>query len=449
MLGNIINPFHIETSLPEISSDTPFDHSRAITWNVTLHFVEENGNNDTVTFGEAPDANNGPPADSYDQAKPTAPAKPYVYAWFEDGLPAPYDKLAADYRSYPDTTKTWNLSIHWAPLTVLKPTKVTISWNTSDINSSEYQEITLCDNGGAPLVNMKLIQNYTVTIPSNQTKYYHISCSTNTSNLPPLANFTVTPGNHTRLDSITFNDSSIDVDGSISNWIWNFDDGTIAYTQDVIHNYTYAHEYTINLTVTDNDNATSTKLAMLPIYYNLSIINKWNLFSIPFNHSINKSDIIVRWNNTDLTWEAAVAGGIIIDYFYGWNDTTQQYELNTEFQPQTAYWIWAYYDCSFLLTNQNNTDHYLTHLNTSWTLIGNPTQNIVPLSTIQILYNTTYYSWQNATSNNNELGTSLLLNFLYLWDKTSQGYSPHDYLTPGEGFWTYCYYPCTLYRPNS
>ncbi|GAH75304.1 unnamed protein product, partial [marine sediment metagenome] len=65
-----------------------------VAWSVVLSFSEMSGREDEVVFAEMPDANNGPPADIYDKRKaPWPPGPPYLYAWFNDSLPYPYDFL--------------------------------------------------------------------------------------------------------------------------------------------------------------------------------------------------------------------------------------------------------------------------------------------------------------------------------------------------------------------
>ena len=96
------NPFAIEC-VPPNSMEENIREERAIVWDVTLNFNESGGRIDYVVFGEAPDANDGPPADSYDQPKPPAQMPPYVRAWFDDNLSSPYNQLSKDYREYNNT----------------------------------------------------------------------------------------------------------------------------------------------------------------------------------------------------------------------------------------------------------------------------------------------------------------------------------------------------------
>ena len=71
---------------------TKQDMAEAV-WSVTIQCNNSDGLYDYVTFGEAADANDGSPIDTYDTPKPPAPIAPYIYAKFNDNLPSPYDAL--------------------------------------------------------------------------------------------------------------------------------------------------------------------------------------------------------------------------------------------------------------------------------------------------------------------------------------------------------------------
>ncbi|MCJ7698124.1 MAG: hypothetical protein MUO73_07335, partial [Thermoplasmata archaeon] len=100
-----------------------------ISWESTLYYNETSGKTDYIVLGEAADANDGPPADSYDVAKPPTPMAPYVRAYFRDNLPSPYNSLWKDYRKYPDSAKVWNLSVKWEPEDGESPSDITITWD--------------------------------------------------------------------------------------------------------------------------------------------------------------------------------------------------------------------------------------------------------------------------------------------------------------------------------
>ena len=163
------------------------NQNRSITWEVTMNCSNPDGLNDYVIFGEAPDANDGPPHDVYDTPKPPAPFPPYIRAWFTDGLPTPYDSLLEDFRFYPDTTKVWNLTLHWMPSSGSSPTSITVTWIPSQVDNSEYSEVNFCSDTGVVLENMLVSNSYTFSCPAYVPQNFKILCSGN-ANHPPVAN---------------------------------------------------------------------------------------------------------------------------------------------------------------------------------------------------------------------------------------------------------------------
>jgi len=180
VIGTIFLLFSI-TIVPPINAD------RLIIWDVTITCSNSGGQNDYVVFGEAPDANDGPPVDVYDVLKPPAPQTPYIRAWFNDNLPYPYDILTMDYRFYPDVSKVWNLTVHWMPSSGASPTTITISWDLSEFTNCEYDSVILCTEGGTFLKDMLVESTYVFSCPAYLPQYFKIICSV-TENLPPIAN---------------------------------------------------------------------------------------------------------------------------------------------------------------------------------------------------------------------------------------------------------------------
>jgi PKD repeat protein len=75
-------------------------------------------------------------------------------------------------------------------------------------------------------------------------------------NQPPVAEFTYNVNDL----SVSFDASaSIDPDGSIVNYAWNFGDGTTGSGATASHTYETAGTFSVTLTVTDNEGATDTK----------------------------------------------------------------------------------------------------------------------------------------------------------------------------------------------
>lgn len=68
-----------------------------------------------------------------------------------------------------------------------------------------------------------------------------------TANFPPIASFTY---EDTALE-VAFTDTSQDLEGAVSSWLWDFGDGNTSTSQNPTHSYDEAGEYTVALTVTD------------------------------------------------------------------------------------------------------------------------------------------------------------------------------------------------------
>lgn len=72
-------------------------------------------------------------------------------------------------------------------------------------------------------------------------------------NILPVATFSFTTDGLT----VAFTDESYDPDGSITSLKWDFGDGSTSTTQNPSHTYAASGDYDVTLTVTDNENATS------------------------------------------------------------------------------------------------------------------------------------------------------------------------------------------------
>jgi len=222
-----------------------------IKWGCTIHINELGGKKDEIVFGEAQDARDGPPADIYDVVKPPTPLVPYLRAWFADNLPAPYSFLWEDYRSFPDTSKIWNVTIQWIPSDYYTATTVTITWDTIETSASEYSSMALCTDSGVILKNMLLDESYSFSCPANVPQTFHIVCmKTNTQPDSPNVPNGASTGYHG--SSYFYSTSGIDPDGDnlfyqfnwgdtiLSSWLGPYPSGEVvqtSYTWDAPGNY--------------------------------------------------------------------------------------------------------------------------------------------------------------------------------------------------------------------
>ncbi len=148
------------------------------------------------------------------------------------------------------------------------------------------------------------------------------SVSTITANNPPAADFSWSAD---RLD-VAFTDNSMDVDGYITSWNWEFGDGNTSTIQNPQHNYETPGIYIVNLTVKDDDNAINTVSKTLTINNTTPIANftysplkpavlevvGFSDTSIPF-----EDHIIINW-----TWDFGDGSGLV----YTQNATHQFFE---------------------------------------------------------------------------------------------------------------------------
>jgi len=73
--------------------------------------------------------------------------------------------------------------------------------------------------------------------------------------------------------------------------------------------------------------------------------SKWNIMGLPYETPLPITDLLVVYNGNTYTWNQAVANQIILGFVYGWDRTTQVYTLETAFNPDYGYWMYAYHDC--------------------------------------------------------------------------------------------------------
>lgn len=246
--------------------------SRNVKWSVTLHCHRSEGVYDFIVFGEAPDANDGPPADAYDTVKPPAPMPPYIFAWFNDNLPVPYNLLWKDYRRYPDINKIWNLTIQWIPSSGSSPTTVTISWNIEEFDDSEYDFIFLCTEEGTLLTNMLVHNSYIFSCPAYIPQYLKIICEVN--NPPakpqkPSGPISGEPGVEYTYYTITIDPNSHQLyyqwnwgDGTTSDWLGPFESNQSVEAK---HAWSKKGNYEIKVKAKDTFDAESPWSDALPI----------------------------------------------------------------------------------------------------------------------------------------------------------------------------------------
>jgi PKD repeat protein len=171
-------------------------------------------------------------------------------------------------------------------------------WDFGDGNTSTLQNPThKYGDDGTYTVSLTVIDDDTATNLSE--KLIHIL------NVPPIANFTFYPLNPCVNQTIIFTDNSIDQDGDVSQWQWDFGDGNTSTLQNPTHHYTSDDMFTITLTVTDNDVAINNISKSISVKWrpnvnftwepNYPLVNESLQF---YDQSFDEDGYIINW-----TWD--------------------------------------------------------------------------------------------------------------------------------------------------
>ncbi len=316
------------------------DESQGVVWEATID-VDIQTSQGWVMLGESPDSWDGAPMDSNDAG--TAPPPPSGGLGSSLADDVSMGALCCDYRHYPDTSKTWNLTVTYnvgvgnSNLTVT----VDMTWNSSDFVASEYGHVNLTDGSFSFLVDMIAQSSYTFEItdpyPANAvpgSESFHIVCKCSRAgdddddtsggdddddyvppvNQPPVANVSASDtfgfvGSH-----ITFDGSlSSDSDGYITSWSWDFGDGTTGDGEITTHDYSKNGTYAVKLTVTDDNDAADTDTISVVI----GTAN--NPPSTPIVNGVTSGNADTKYTYTAISTDK---DNDSISYTFNWGDST-------------------------------------------------------------------------------------------------------------------------------
>ncbi|MFN0159735.1 MAG: PKD domain-containing protein, partial [Burkholderiales bacterium] len=164
--------------------------------------------------------------------------------------------------------------------------------------------LTVTDNGGAT---------------ASTTRQVTVS----PANVPPTASFTTTPSSTTVGQSVSLNaGASVDTDGSIVNYQWDFGDGTSFPAVGVTNaspttskSYAAAGTYTITLTVTDNGGATTSTTRQVTVNVPGNVPPTASFTSTPSSTTVGVSVSLDAGASVD-------SDGSIVNYRWDFGDGT-------------------------------------------------------------------------------------------------------------------------------
>lgn len=142
------------------------------------------------------------------------------------------------------------LGYNW--IFVQKPIESTAVLSSSNITCPTF----VVDLAGDYVVELVVVDNYAGTSSDQITL---------TAQAPPVAEFIYTTDSPTTWDVISFADFSSDLDGTITNWSWEFGDAELASEQNPTHWYRDPGTYQVSLTVTDNDGLTASTIREIKV----------------------------------------------------------------------------------------------------------------------------------------------------------------------------------------
>jgi len=128
---------------------------------------------------------------------------------------------------------------------------VSWSWDFGDTGTSTEQN---------PTHTYSAVGSYpvTLTVTDDEGATDTATLTVEVTNAPPVADFTMPPQPYYEGGTVQFTDVSTDSDGVIIAWSWVFSDGGTSTDQNPVHTYLEDGEYTVDLTVTDDDGAIDT-----------------------------------------------------------------------------------------------------------------------------------------------------------------------------------------------
>jgi PKD repeat protein len=132
-------------------------------------------------------------------------------------------------------------------------------------------------------------------------------------NQKPIADFYYTPEVISVLEIVSFFDNTTDIDGDIVTWWWKFGDGYYSEVQNPTHHYDFVGNYTVNLTVTDDDGETDFVEKIITIYPENEA---------PSEPIITGSDFVKAGQKANFIFQSQDPDGDDIRYIVTWGDST-------------------------------------------------------------------------------------------------------------------------------
>lgn len=195
---------------------------------------------------------------------------------------------------------------------------------------------------------------------------------------------------------------------------------------------------TINITVSKHDYIPY--LGNISVYNDMSLSEGWNFISFPFNQTIDKQNISIRYNQSSYDWQDAVNSDIISNYVFGWNRSLQSYTFSDTIIPGEGFWVYSYENANIWAHSNKPFEEYITTLNVDWNTVSIPYYQNQSKDILTVQNITDTFSWDEAVD------VDIINDYIFGWNGSSQSYSFSDTFIPGQAYWLYAYQSCILKR---
>ncbi len=265
-------------------------------------------------------------------------------------------------------------------------------------------------------------------------------------NQPPIADYTYAPILPNQGETVQFNATAIDYDGTIVNYTWYFG-YHIIYEKNPTYQFNDSGLYPILLEVKDDNDGTDTVAKSIPVSFDMMHITNasvgWNFISTPYNQQLDSYEFICKYDDYFYDWGLATTDvnptgtPLINSIMFGWNRTQQTYVFERNLNPGYGCWMFAYQPVEMWIQEDTApVDDNITDLEAGWNIVGVPHNENV--SKTDILVDDT--DWDTA------VGNGWISDFVFGWNRQDQHYDFCDTFMPGCAYWMYAYQPCTLKR---
>lgn len=159
--------------------------------------------------------------------------------WREMGRPVEWRGLKADARVGKDQSIVATVEVSDDKVNVKDRVRISLPDGTSAFDISALKE-------------SRFVRVTTFFTTKNLSESPRLNSYTVTANELPVVDFEYSPSSPHTSDTIQFMDKSMDADGWIKSWSWDFGDGTTSTAQNPTHSYANDGTYIVALTVTDD-----------------------------------------------------------------------------------------------------------------------------------------------------------------------------------------------------